>query len=56
MLLTAKMMLDWLGEADMGKKLHDAIAAVLKEGSAKTYDMGGSAGTLDAARAVIERI
>ncbi len=56
MLLTAKMMLDYLNETDMANKLQDAVASVLKEGAAKTYDMGGSAGTLDVAKAVIERI
>ncbi len=56
MLLTAKMMLDHLGETDMANKLQSAVAAVLKEGAAKTYDMGGAAGTLDMAKAVVERI
>jgi 3-isopropylmalate dehydrogenase len=56
MLLTAKMMLDWLGEGEMATKLQAAIAAVLKEGAAKTYDMGGEAGTLDVAKAVCDRI
>jgi 3-isopropylmalate dehydrogenase len=56
MLLTAKMMLDWLGEGEMAAKLQAAIAAVLKEGAAKTYDMGGEAGTLDVAKAVCDRI
>ena len=56
MLLTAKMMLDYLGETDMANRLQDAVAAVLKEGAAKTYDMGGAASTLDVAEAVVERI
>jgi isocitrate/isopropylmalate dehydrogenase len=53
MLLTVKMMLDHLGETDMATRLLVAIAAVLKEGKVKTYDMGGTAGTNDVAKAVI---
>ncbi|MBD3170139.1 MAG: isocitrate/isopropylmalate dehydrogenase family protein [candidate division Zixibacteria bacterium] len=56
MLLTSKMMLDWLGETDKGQKLEDAIAAVIAEGEARTYDMGGSASTLDIANAVAEKL
>jgi len=56
MLLTVRMMLDWLDEGAMAEKLHAAIAAVLKDGAAKTYDMGGAAGTLDVAKAVCDRI
>jgi len=56
MLLTAKMMLDYLDEGAKAEALHKAIAKVLKDGAAKTYDMGGTAGTIDVAKAVIERI
>ena len=45
--------LSWLKMENWEKT---GLAAVLKEGAAKTYDMGGSAGTLDVARAVIERL
>ena len=41
MLLTAKMMLDWLGEKDKATRLEAAIARVIKEGKVRTYDMGG---------------
>lgn len=67
MLLTAKMMLDWLGdghghpagggkggeaEKQMAARLEAAIARVIKEGKVKTYDMGGKASTLDVAKEV----
>lgn len=52
MLLTAKLMLDWLGEKDRATKLEGAIARVIKEGKVCTYDMGGKAGTMDVAKEV----
>jgi 3-isopropylmalate dehydrogenase len=52
MLLSAKMMLDYLGEADMGRRLEAAIAKVIAAGEVRTYDMGGTAKTLDVAEAV----
>ncbi|MEL7337391.1 MAG: isocitrate/isopropylmalate dehydrogenase family protein, partial [Planctomycetota bacterium] len=51
-MLSAAMMLDWLGDqrgdADClaaGKRLEDAVAAVLEDGSVRTPDLGGTAGT-----------
>ena len=41
MILTAKMMLDWLGEKDMADRLENAVAAVIAEGKVRTYDMMG---------------
>ncbi len=63
MLLTAKMMLDWLGEADMADRLHSAVSAVVEAGEVRTYDMAqvraGSAGavsTTEMAEAVVARL
>jgi isocitrate/isopropylmalate dehydrogenase len=56
MFLTAKMMLDWLGEPDKAARLEGAIAAVLKEGRARTYDMGGATGTREMGEAVIAKL
>lgn len=56
MLLTARMMLDWLGEKDSASRLENAIAGVIREGKVRTYDMGGSDTSLDMARAVINLI
>ena len=55
-ILAVKMMLDWLGEAEKGISLENAVAAVIKEGKVRTYDMGGKDTTLDLARAIAERI
>ncbi|MEP7355636.1 MAG: isocitrate/isopropylmalate dehydrogenase family protein [Anaerolineales bacterium] len=56
MLLAAKLMLDWLGEADKAAALEGAIAAVIAEGRVRTYDMGGSHTTIDVAEAVAARL
>ncbi len=55
-ILSVKMMFDFLGEKALGERLEGAVAAVLKEGKVRTYDMGGSASTLDMARAVTARL
>jgi isocitrate/isopropylmalate dehydrogenase len=55
-LLAAKMMLEWLGETEKGRRLEAAVAAVIAEGAVRTYDLGGAAGTLDVARAVVEKL
>jgi len=56
MLLTAKMMLDWLGEKDKADRLEAAIARVIAEGKVRTYDMGGSNTSLDVANAVVKYV
>ncbi|MEO0127602.1 MAG: isocitrate/isopropylmalate dehydrogenase family protein [candidate division WOR-3 bacterium] len=55
-ILAAKMMIEWLGELELAKKLENAVAEVIKEGRVKTYDMGGSATTLDMAKAIAEKL
>ena len=54
MLLTTKLMLDWLKEADMARRLESAIARVIKEGKIRTYDMGGKNSTPDVAKAIAD--
>ncbi len=56
MILSAKMMLDYLGEADMADRLEKAVAAVIKDGKVRTYDMGGNSTTTDMAKAIAERV
>ncbi len=55
-ILTAKMMLDWLGEEEQAKRLEDAVAAVIAEGEVRTYDMGGSSTTLEVAQAIAAKL
>jgi 3-isopropylmalate dehydrogenase len=52
MLLTAKLMFDWLGESQRASQLENAVARVIKESKVKTYDMGGKATTLEVAKEV----
>jgi len=56
MLLTAKLMLDWLGEAEKAGRLEKAVAEVLREGRVATYDMGGKHTTLEMAQAVADKL
>ena len=51
-ILAAKMMLEWLGEKASAERLERAVAKVIREGTARTYDMGGSSTTLEVAEAV----
>jgi len=55
-ILAAKMMLDWLGEPQMGAAVEKAVAEVVQAGKVRTYDMGGTSSTLDLARAIAERL
>jgi 3-isopropylmalate dehydrogenase len=55
-ILTAKMMLEWLGEGGLAQKLEDAVAEVIAEAKVRTYDMGGNSTTLELARAVAAKL
>jgi 3-isopropylmalate dehydrogenase len=55
-ILAAKMMLDWLGEGAAAAKIEKAVAAVVAEGRVRTYDMGGTAKTLEMAEAVAAKL
>jgi len=56
MLLTTKMMFDWLGLKDEANRLEHAIAAVIEEGNVRTYDMGGSNSSLEVAEEIANRL
>jgi len=55
MILTCKLMFDWLGELGMGAKLEKAVAAVIKEGKVRTYDMGGKNTSLEVGEEVARK-
>jgi isocitrate/isopropylmalate dehydrogenase len=55
-ILAAKMMLEWLGEQAKAEAVEGAVAEVIAEGAVRTYDMGGSASTLDVGRAVAAKL
>ncbi|MFH1415948.1 MAG: isocitrate/isopropylmalate dehydrogenase family protein [Elusimicrobiota bacterium] len=55
-ILSAKMMLDYLGMAEEADAIEKAIVDVLKEGKVRTYDIGGVSTTTDMADAIAEKI
>jgi isocitrate/isopropylmalate dehydrogenase len=55
-ILSVRMMLDWLGETSKAAALEKAVAAVIKDGKVRTYDMGGSDSTLDMGKAIAARL
>jgi len=54
--LSAKMMLDWLGEKEDAERLEKAIKEVIAEGKVRTYDIGGSHTTIEMAEAVAAKL
>jgi isocitrate/isopropylmalate dehydrogenase len=54
--LAAVQMLDWLGESSKARALEGAVAAVIKEGKVRTYDMGGKSKTSEMAGAVTGKL
>jgi 3-isopropylmalate dehydrogenase len=55
-ILSVRMMLEWLGEGDKAAAVEQAVAAVIREGKVRTYDMGGSNSTLEMGQAVAARL
>jgi isocitrate/isopropylmalate dehydrogenase len=54
--LSAKMMMEYLGENEAAKLIEDAVMEVLSEGKIRTYDLGGNSTTQDVGNALIEKI
>jgi len=52
MILSAGMMLEWLGERDAAAAIEEAVIKVLRKGETLTPDLGGSARTEEVAAAV----
>jgi len=55
MILTAKMMLEWLGEIEQARRLESAVAKVIRENKVATYDVKGR-GKGDSTTAVAEAV
>jgi len=57
-ILSAKLMLDWLGETGLASRLETGIIKVLEKCKAKevTYDLGGKATSLEMAKAIADAI
>ncbi len=55
LLLSAKMMLEHLGEAKIAEKLEKAVSLVIQEKQHVTYDMGGKASTSEMGEAILKK-
>jgi len=55
-IIAARMMLEWLGEKEPSEKLERSVAAVIKEGKVRTYDMGGNSTTLQMAEEIAKAL
>jgi tartrate dehydrogenase/decarboxylase/D-malate dehydrogenase len=56
MILTAGLMLEFLGLKDAALAVERAVAAVLAEGKTRPADLGGHAGTAAIGRAILEKL
>jgi len=55
MLMSVRLMLDWLGEKKDAKKLEQTIAEVIKDGKVRTYDLGGDNTSLEVAEEIAKK-
>ena len=55
-LWSACMMLEHLGKQEVSAKIRKAVDEVLKDGTVLTPDLGGTAGTKEYTKAIIERL
>jgi len=55
-ILSGAMMLEYLGEKEMAKRIVKAIAEVIKEGKFLTYDLGGTSKTSQMTEAIIQKL
>jgi len=56
LILSAKLMLDYLGETEAASRLEKAVADVISNKRYTTYDLGGSVGTKEMGQAIIEKL
>jgi 3-isopropylmalate dehydrogenase len=56
MLLTVKLMLEYLGEGELAERLENSIVQVIEEEKVRTYDLGGTASTLEVAQEVARKL
>jgi len=52
MILSVKLMLDWLGEKEKASFLEKAVGRVIEEGKVRTYDVGGTNTSIEVAEGV----
>ncbi len=56
MMISTRMMLDWLDETEMALKLEKAIAKTVAGGNVRTYDMGGNNTSLEVAEEIAKNL
>ncbi|MCS7231992.1 MAG: isocitrate/isopropylmalate dehydrogenase family protein [Elusimicrobiota bacterium] len=56
LLLSAKMMLEYLGENEAANRLENAIIEVIKEAKVITYDLGGNSKNTEMAEEIIRKL
>ena len=56
MILSASMMLDYLGEWEISNDIKDAVEKVIAECKIRTPDLGGDACTMDVAKAIVKEL
>ena len=56
LILSARLMLIYLGESEAAARILNVLEDVIEEGRHVTYDLGGNAGTKGMATAIVERI
>ena len=56
MILSASMMLDYLGEWEISNDIKNAIEKVISNGKIRTPDLGGNSTTMDMTKAIIKEI
>lgn len=55
-LLASAMMLGYLGEKEWERRIVNAVAETIKEGKYVTYDLGGSASTIEMGRRIAQKL
>lgn len=56
MILSAAMMLEYLGENEISKNINDAVSKVVADGKILTPDLGGDAKTMDMCKAIVSEL
>ncbi|MBS1260962.1 MAG: Homoisocitrate dehydrogenase [Calditrichaeota bacterium] len=56
MLISTRMMLNWLGETERGARLDRGIESTIAGGNVRTYDMGGTNSSLEVTGEVIRNL
>lgn len=54
LLMSAVMMLDWLGHSPIARRVENAVFAVYAKGAVRTGDLGGKASSADFTKAIID--